>query len=37
MTLGLNYRRMSPAHGTAKDIKYKNVSDNSSFVECMIN
>ena len=37
MTLGLNYRRISPAHGTAKDIKYKNVSDNSSFVECMIN
>ena len=34
-TLGLNYRRLSPAHGTAKDIKFKNKSDNSSFIECM--
>ncbi len=35
-TLGLNYRRLSPAHGTAKDIKFKNKSDNSSFIQCMI-
>ena len=35
LTLGLNYRRISPAHGTAKDKKYKNVSDNSSYLECM--
>ena len=25
ITLGLNYRRLSPAHGTAKDIKNKNI------------
>ena len=36
LTLGLNYRRFSPAHGTAKDIKFKNKSDNSSFIQCMI-
>ena len=27
MTLGLDYRRLSPAHGTALDIKYKNISE----------
>ena len=36
LTLGLNYRRLSPAHGTAKDIKYKNMSNNSSFLKCML-
>ena len=35
LTLGLNYKRTSPAHGTAKDIKYKNTADNSSFIACM--
>ena len=25
--MGLNYRRLSPAHGTAKDIKFKNIAD----------
>ena len=35
MTLGLNYRRISPAHGTALDIKYKNIADNTSYIECM--
>ena len=35
LTLGLNYRRLSPAHGTALDIKYKNISDNTSYIECM--
>lgn len=35
LTLGLNYRRLSPAHGTAKDIKYKNKSDSSSYLACM--
>ena len=35
MTLGLDYRRISPAHGTALDIKYKNISDNTSYIECM--
>ena len=36
-TLGLSYRRLSPAHGTAKDIKFKNKSDNTSFIQCMLN
>ena len=35
-TLGLSYRRFSPAHGTAKDIKFKNKSDNNSFIQCML-
>lgn len=35
LTLGLNYRRLSPAHGTAKDILYKNIASNSSYLECM--
>ena len=34
-TLGLNYRRLSPAHGTAKDIKFKDIADISSYVACM--
>ena len=35
LTLGLNYRRLSPAHGTAKDIKFKNIADVSSYRACM--
>ena len=35
-TLGLDYRRLSPAHGTAKDIKFKNKSDNTSYLACML-
>ena len=35
ITIGLNYRRLSPAHGTAKDIKFKNIADISSYVACM--
>ena len=35
ITLGLNYKRLSPAHGTAKDIKFKNKADISSFITCM--
>jgi 4-hydroxythreonine-4-phosphate dehydrogenase len=35
LTLGLNYRRVSPDHGTAIDKKYKNISDNSSYLACM--
>ena len=35
MTLGLNYRRLSPAHGTAKEIIDKNIADNSSYLACM--
>ena len=34
LTLGLNYRRLSPAHGTAKDIKNKYVADNTSYLTC---
>ena len=35
LTLGLNYRRLSPAHGTARDIKYKNIANPSSYLACM--
>lgn len=34
-TLGLNYRRLSPSHGTAEDIKFQNIADNTSYVQCM--
>ena len=36
LTLGLNYRRLSPAHGTAKDIKNKYVADNTSYLTCQL-
>ncbi len=36
LTLGLKYRRLSPAHGTAKDIKNKNLADNSSYLTCQL-
>ena len=35
LTLGLNYRRLSPAHGTAEDIKNKNIANLSSYIACM--
>ena len=35
LTLGLNYRRLSPAHGTASDILFQNIADNKSYLECM--
>ena len=35
LTMGLNYRRLSPAHGTANDIKFKNIADVSSYLACM--
>lgn len=35
LTMGLNYRRLSPTHGTARDIKFKNIADISSYVACM--
>lgn len=35
ITLGLDYRRLSPAHGTASDKIYKNISNNISYIECM--
>jgi 4-hydroxythreonine-4-phosphate dehydrogenase len=36
-TIGLTYNRFSPTHGTARDILYKNKSNNSSFLQCMLN
>ena len=36
ITLGLNFFRLSPAHGTAKDIKNKFISDNSSYLKCLL-
>ena len=35
-TIGLDYRRFSPAHGTAKDIKFKNKADTTSYIQCML-
>lgn len=35
LTLGLDYRRLSPAHGTAKNIKFQNKADISSYLACM--
>ena len=35
LTIGLNYRRLSPAHGTANDIKFKNIAEISSYLACM--
>lgn len=35
ITLGLNYKRLSPSHGTAKDIKFKNIANISSYIACM--
>lgn len=34
-TIGLKIRRFSPAHGTAKNIKNKNIANIESFLECM--
>ena len=36
ITLGLNYRRLSPAHGTARDIKNKYIADNTSYLKCLL-
>lgn len=36
VTLGLNYKRLSPAHGTAQDIKFKDKADISSYLSCMM-
>ena len=37
LTMGLGYRRLSPAHGTARDIKFKNIANISSYLACMEN
>lgn len=36
ITLGLSYKRLSPAHGTARDIKFKGTADISSYLSCML-
>tara|TARA_B100000963_G_C22606591_1_gene662803 strand:+ start:1274 stop:2188 length:915 start_codon:yes stop_codon:yes gene_type:complete len=36
ITIGLNYRRLSPAHGTAREIKNKSIADNNSYVTCLL-
>ena len=36
ITLGLNYIRLSPSHGTGKEIKNKSLSDNSSYLKCLL-
>ena len=36
LTLGLNYKRLSPAHGTAIDIKNKNSANIESYIQCML-
>ena len=36
-TIGLTYNRFSPTHGTASDIMYKNKSNNTSFLQRMLN
>ncbi len=36
ITLGLNYRRLSPAHGTAREIKNKYIADNTSYLTCLL-
>lgn len=36
ITLGLKFKRLSPAHGTAKNIKYKNMADITSYLQCML-
>ena len=35
LTMGLNYRRLSPTHGTANDIIFKNLAETTSFTACM--
>jgi len=35
LTLGLKYRRLSPSHGTARDIKFKNKAVILSYLACM--
>tara|TARA_B100000035_G_scaffold194203_1_gene165802 strand:- start:2616 stop:3539 length:924 start_codon:yes stop_codon:yes gene_type:complete len=35
ITFGLNYRRLSPAHGTATDIRYKGIANTDSFMKCI--
>jgi len=37
LTIGLNFNRLSPAHGTARDIKFRNKANTISYIECMKN
>jgi 4-hydroxythreonine-4-phosphate dehydrogenase len=34
-TLGMDFIRVSPDHGTAFDIAGKNIASNESFLECL--
>lgn len=36
LTLGLDYRRLSPSHGTAKDIKHRYIADKTSYLKCLL-
>lgn len=36
LTIGLNYRRLSPAHGTANNIRNKNQANNESYLTCLL-
>ena len=36
LTLGLDYKRLSPSHGTAKDIKRKYIANNKSYLTCQL-
>lgn len=36
ITIGLSYRRLSPAHGTAREIKDKYIADNTSYITCLL-
>ena len=36
LTLGLDYRRISPSHGVARDIKKKYIADNTSYLKCLL-
>ena len=35
ITLGLKYIRVSPDHGTAREIIGKNIADNQSLINCV--
>ena len=36
LTIGLDYKRLSPSHGTAKDIKRKYIANNRSYLTCQL-
>ena len=36
ITLGLDFIRLSPSHGTARDIKNKFIANNTSYLKCLL-